>query len=305
MKNKYILGIDIGGTKVEAALFNSKLKFIRGDKIPTPLDPQEFLTSLKSLISQILGRDKISAIGVGAPAELDLEKGVALRAINTPAIAGMNLVKKLEDMFDVKVYLDNDVHALALGEALFGAGKEYDSVFAITLGTGVGGGFILKRGRTLSLKKGSTSNFVFEGSTFSAAEVGHMVIASEGAQCICGNRGCLEEYVSSRAIRRLSGMTPLELEKKAKEENPRARFTWSRIGFYLGIGLANISNMFNPDIILIGGGISKASKYYLAHAEEIMRAYSISPLAKKHTKLAIIKTPFAGARGAAANTLQK
>jgi glucokinase len=311
MIKKYILGLDIGGTKIEAALFDSKkLNYIRGAKFETPLSPEDFLRCTRTEITALLGKDKLQSIGIGAPGELDLAKGIVLRAINTPAIKGMNLVKKFKDMFNVEVYLDNDVHALALGEALAGEGRDYNSVFAITIGTGVGGGFVYSRGSTSTVQRNrislrpqepkEASSRIFEGSTYSATEVGHMIIAAEGAQCICGNRGCLEEYISARAIRRLSGMTPLELERRAKEENPRALFTWSRIGFYLGIGLANIVNLFNPDVILIGGGISKAHKYFLSNAEKIMRNYSISPLSKKKTKIAIIKTPFAGARGAAA-----
>ncbi|MCK4860173.1 MAG: ROK family protein, partial [Candidatus Omnitrophica bacterium] len=185
-----------------------------------------------------------------------------------------------------------DVNCFGIAERLLGAGKGKQNIIGLTLGTGLGGCLILK-------------GKLFYGSQGSAGEIGHMIIKKGGWKCSCGNNGCLEAYVSTKGTMRVAkeigckGTIPTEIMNLAKKGDKKAIRVYQIIGEYLGIGLANLVNMLNPDIIIIGGGIANAGKFIFNPARKTMKENVLSPLAK-NTKVVKAKLgEDAGAIGAA------
>jgi glucokinase len=167
-----------------------------------------------------------------------------------------------------------------------GAGRGAEIVFGITLGTGVGGGIVI-------------NNKIYRGATGSAVEAGHMTIKFDGLKCSCGNLGCLEAYCSEKFFKK-KGISPKEAAKKAKAGNKFALKIFKDYGKNLGVGLSNIINLLDPEIIVLGGGISKASKFFLEETKKETKKRTISPLSKKYVKIKIAKLgEIAGALGAA------
>jgi len=202
----------------------------------------------------------------------------------------------VEKELKIKTFMDNDANCFALGEAILGAGKSTETVFGITLGSGVGGGIIQK----LKVKSEKLKVKIYSGAFGSAGEVGHMCIKFDGFRCSCGNKGCLEEYASERFIKRKTKISPLELEKKAKRGDRNAQEIYRQLGKNLGVGLANIVNILDPEVIVIGGGISKAGEFILKSAKKEMQKRIISPVSKKYVKIKKAGLgDYAGAIGAA------
>lgn len=298
------IGIDIGGYKINSVLMKGN-KIIRKRRVPT-----KSTSNKKIIIAQIFdcvehliknldsprfgeaGKSKIRGIGIGAPGPIDLKRGVVLYPPNVKTLAGLPLADLVQKKFKTKVILDNDVNCFGIAEGILGAGRGKQNIVGLTLGTGVGGCLIL-RGR------------LFHGRDGSAGETGHMVIKKDGWKCSCGNKGCLEAYVSARGIIRIAkeigcrGATPTEIMRLAKKDNKKALKVYQITGEYLGVGLANLVNILNPDIIIIGGGIANVGELLFNPARKVMRKNILSPLAK-NTKVVRAKLgEDAGAIGAA------
>lgn len=244
------IGLDVGGHKINSVLVKDG-KVIRRMRVATKSTSNKkiIITQIFDCIDYLLnhvGKKQIRGIGIGAPAP-----------VNLTALKNVSLVEIVRREFKIKTKVDNDANCFGLAEAILGAGKGAEILAGLTLGTGIGGAIIV-------------NGEIFHGASGSAAEFGHMIIKKDGRRCDCGNRGCLEAYLSV----------------KRREE-------------YLGIGLANIVNIFNPDIIVIGGGIVDAGKFLFEPARKIMRKNILSPLAK-NTKVVKAKLgEDAGAIGAA------
>jgi len=290
------IGLDIGGYKINGVLMQNN-KIIRKRRAAT-----KSTSNKKIIIAQIfdcvehlikdLDKSKIRGIGIGAPGPIDLKRGVVLSPPNVKALSGLPLADLVQKKFKTKVILDNDVNCFGIAEGILGAGKGKQNIIGLTLGTGVGGCLIL-RGR------------LFHGRDGSASEIGHMIIKKDGWKCSCGNEGCLEIYVSARGIIRIAkeigcrGATPTEIMELAKKGNKKAIKVYQVLGEYLGVGLANLVNILNPDIIIIGGGIANAKELLFNPARKVMRKNILSPLAK-NTKVVRAKLgEDAGAIGAA------
>ncbi|MBU3941345.1 MAG: ROK family protein, partial [Nanoarchaeota archaeon] len=248
---KCIIGVDLGGTSIRAGLVLGS-KVIK--KVEVKTEPKKgkniVIKNLVKVISSVMTKN-VAGIGIGSPGPLDYRKGLIIRTKNIP-LEKVNLKKLLEKKFNVPVFVDNDANCFTFGEALYGSGKNHDCVIGITLGTGVGGGIIIN-------KK------IFHG-RMNAGELGHTTIDFNGIKCNCGNIGCLEEYVSARGIMRLTkglkAKTPLEVYNLALKGNKKAINAFEKIGFYLGVNLTNFVNIFDPNIIVIGGKISNAWKFF-------------------------------------------
>ena len=261
---KYIIGVDLGGTNIRAGLVLCN-KVIKKVEVKTEPDKEKTIVikNLVNAISRVMTKN-VAGIGIGSPGPLDYRKGLIIRTKNIP-IEKVNLKKILEKKFNVPVFVDNDANCFALGEAVYGAGKKFDAVVGLTLGTGVGGGIIIE-------KK------IFHGRN-DAGELGHTTINFNGIKCNCGNIGCLEEYVSTRGIMRLAkglkAKTPLDVYNLALKGNKKAINVFEKMGFYLGIAVANFVNIFDPDVVIIGGGISNAWKFFSKSMKKIVeeRAY--------------------------------
>ena len=269
---KYAIGVDIGGTKISLALGDEKGKILMRSEIPTRTGRQsvdcvrELALKLKALVRDAgLPLKKILGIGVGCPGAVNNQKGIAPRSPNLPGWAGLPLRRILSQASGLPVFLANDANAAAIGESVFGAGRHAKNFIYITVSTGVGGGIVLN-GR------------LYEGSGFVAGEIGHISVVPDGKKCNCGQRGCLEAYASGTAIghfvrermtrkntriwKFLSGdrkVSARQVGMAAREGDRLSIESYKQAGYYLGIGIANLLNILNPEKIVIGGGVLRSA----------------------------------------------
>lgn len=258
------MGLDVGGTFVKGIIIDEKGKIVCEDSVPTVTG--EGLADCIETLAETLVRNAgvvfsaIKGAGVGCPGLIDSTRGEVVFAGNMN-LKNYPLQKLLQEKISIPVKICNDANAAALGEARFGAGKGYKDSVLITLGTGVGGGIVI-------------GGKLFEGYKSAGAEIGHMVIEHGGAKCTCGRRGCFEAYCSARA---LTARTKWAMEedtssamwntythdsadgRTAFEYMDTDRTAKQVVGWYLkylNCGIANIANIFRPQVIMIGGGVA-------------------------------------------------
>lgn len=238
----------------------------------------------------------VMGIGVGAPAAIDMAKGLMARAPNFPDCDGLPLQAILSKRFGLPVVLDNDANAAALAEALWGAGKRHDNVFYATISTGIGSGFVM-RGQ------------LYHGRTGAAFEAGHLSIDYRGRHCQCGLRGCIEAYASGPSIVRRAreaisglsrGTTAKDLERLLMKGHRQVLKLVEETGQYLGIWLGNIINILEPDIIVLGGGVTFFGKPLFDSIKKTFPAYSINPKAREIPIVSAKLKRHVGVLGAAA-----
>ncbi|HCY36278.1 MAG: ROK family protein [Candidatus Margulisiibacteriota bacterium] len=277
MTDKYIVGVDLGGTKIATAVATKEGKVLNQLNIPTLAEKgpdvviSRIVNSIENLLSDLkIEKSQISSLCIGVPGHVNAEKGKVYKAPNLADWNNIPLKKILKTHFDTNIIIENDANAAALGEFKLGAGKGSSNMFFITISTGVGAGIIL-------------NNKLYHGSNNSAGEVGHMTFNPEGPRCGCGNTGCFEAYASgpamaARAIGKLKKSAKLTAEAKilidlvdgeldkidAKTLSEAAKkgdkFSLEQIkenAYYIGIGLVNIINILDPELIVIGGGVSQ------------------------------------------------
>ena len=264
----YYIGIDLGGTNIAAGIVTEEGKIVVKDSVPTlserPTD--EIVTDManlsKKLVQSIgIEMNEIKGIGIGCPGTIDFETGEIVYS-NNIKINHYPLADRFKEHIPLPVKVDNDANRAALGE--YKRNRHCASVFAlVTLGTGVGGGVII-------------NGKVFRGFNGAAGELGHMTIVSGGKMCTCGKEGCLESYASA---------TALISQTKAKQGDEVAKKVVSNYERYLADGIVSIENIFQPEIIAIGGGISKEGDYLI----EPIREYVYNTGFNKHmTKTKIV-----------------
>ncbi len=241
----YHIGIDVGGSHVDGVCIDEKLRMVSGEKVNfTAGRKKKLIGELEKLIRELSEGKSIKGIGIGVPGVV--KKGVLLWCCNSPFLEGTDFSRIL-GKFSKNVVVDNDVNCMAFGEMCT---RREKNILAVTLGTGVGGGIVID-GRLHNRRP-------------YAGEVGHMSIDPLGVRCTCGSRGCLQEYLSSRGVSRISGKyftrnyTPEELYVLAREGDGKAQKVWNEYGKLLGVGLSNLSTILDPEIIVLGGGISEA-----------------------------------------------
>ncbi len=283
LENKYIVGIDIGGTKINTVLFKDG-KVLKNIKIKTPQKSQkEFLNKLEILINEIIikpaGKKELSGIGCGVAGVLDLKKGIILNAPNIKILNNFNIKNWLCEKFNCEIKIDNDARSFTRAEYLFGAGRGYKNIVGITLGTGIGGGIIM-------------NGEIVYGSNGLAGEVGHMTLnLKEDFENLSGVKG----------LRRLGYASSLKAYQLAESGDKKAKRAFEEFSRHLGIGLANIINILDPEAIIIGGGLSGAYKFFLPATKKIITKFIFSPGSRKNIKIFIGKlNGNAGAIGAAA-----
>src|SRR3954452_19418128 len=258
-----VLGIDVGGTKVEIASVVDG-HGLEPVKTPTELsDTEALIEGIDKLARQVIERDGVpEAIGVGVPSQIDFATGTVVSSVNIP-LEGVPLRDELESRFGIPVFVDNDANVAALAEAQLVDGGPARHLLMLTLGTGVGGGVIVN-GR------------VFRGATGLGAELGHMVIEADGLKCpgrTCPNHGCVEAYCSGRALERAAGRPGREVEDAARAGDAEAQGDLNDLGRWLGVAIANYVNIFEPEHIVIGGGFG-ASAYDLFVDAALEEAHS-------------------------------
>ena len=249
------IGIDLGGTKIEGILTDENYKTITRKRIPTNQEEgyNSILESIKNLILELVeeSNDKIS-IGVCTPGALSLSSGL-IKNSNTQCLIGKDLQNDLKNILHYNVSIENDANCFALAEAKLGAGKNSNLVFGVIMGTGVGGGIII-------------DGKIHHGRTNIAGEWGHHCLHPEGNICYCGNKGCVETYISGPALEKkwseLTNQNQSLPEIIKNSDNPNFS-NWKKSFLNdFGLSLANVIDILDPDIIVLGGGVSNIDFLY-------------------------------------------
>jgi len=265
-----VIGVDLGGTKILAGLLDARGRIERVIERPTPVESQEALVeALVRTVSELVRPDVVAA-GFGVPARVDTRTGFALGAVNTP-IDDIPLQDVLSSRLRLPVGVINDGSAAALAEFVHGAGRGTRDLVALTLGTGVGGGV------------------VFDGQLYRGwSEFGHMVIVEDGEPCqgACSGRGHVESYCSGHAADRVARQL-LGPNASAHDLVARRHPALRAIGHHLGVAIGSLINIFDPDVVVIGGGFGVAAgELLLGPVRETILSEALDP-AGERVKLAV------------------
>ena len=267
MDGKRVIGVDLGGTKILAGVVDDRGQVERRREYPTPTASQdELLAGLDAAIEELL-TDDIAALGFGLPSPIDQKAGRALQAVNIPLDESVDFRGRMRERFGLPVGIENDANAAAYAEFRFGAARDVETMVMLTLGTGCGGGAVV------------------DGKLFRGwAEFGHMVIVHDGIPCqgTCTGRGHLEPYVTGVAATKLAqaefgpAVDAHRLVRLANEGEQRAVEILDGIGRHLGSGIGTLVNIFNPELVVIGGGFAAAGDFVLEPAREVMRREALA-----------------------------
>jgi len=262
-----VIGVDLGGTKILAGVVDDRGQVERRREYPTPTASQdELLAGLDAAIEELL-TDDIAGLGFGLPSPIDQKAGRALQAVNIPLDESVDFRGRMRERFGLPVGIENDANAAAYAEFRFGAARDVETMVMLTLGTGCGGGAVV------------------DGKLFRGwAEFGHMVIVHDGIPCqgTCTGRGHLEPYVTGVAATKLAqaefgpAVDAHRLVRLANEGEQRAVEILDGIGRHLGSGIGTLVNIFNPELVVIGGGFAAAGDFVLEPAREVMRREALA-----------------------------
>ena len=314
------MGIDLGGSKILTAIVDPQGGMLSSDESITPATKgreaiiQGIVDSAHHALTQAgLTISEICAIGIGAAGISSPEAGILFSSPNLPGLRNVLLRDIMQEILGKKTFLINDADAAALGEFYFGAAKGVDDFIYITLSTGIGGGIVM-------------DGKIHTGAIGAAGEVGHMTIDDKGPICNCGNRGCWETLASGTALIRearkrmergvrthileyaegdIEKVTPQAIHGAAQQGDRLAKELIGRTGYYVGVGLANLINIFNPELIVIGGGLSNIGDMLLKPAFKVAgeRAFKEAFQAVRFASAGLGQT--SGVLGAAAFALQE
>ncbi len=288
-----VMGVDIGGTKLAGGLINEKGRLLKSVIVSTHAE-QGFKSSsnrimrvIKSLIEGAGGKQNIAAVGVCAPGPVDPERGLLINPPNLPGWRSVPLARMVEDRFGLPAKVENDANAAGLAEVLFGAAKRYRHVFYVTISTGIGTGIIINRK-------------IYHGKNGVAGEGGHVTIDFRSPyRCGCGTLGCIEALAAGPAIARrarvrleqehmvpsllrdltrgrLERISPRLIEKAARQGDAVAKSIIDETGFYLGVWLAGMMTLLDPEAIVIGGGVARIGKPLFDKIRETIPCYTIN-----------------------------
>lgn len=297
------VGIDLGGTYIKFGLVKKDGTILKRGQIETHTEKgrPEILRRMEEAVNESLSgvnTSEVCGIGIGTPGLVD-SKGAVFLAPNLPEWNDLPLAKIFHEKFNLPVKVENDVNTITWGEYLFGAGKGFRTIVCITLGTGLGGGVVVD-GKLL------------RGGKYSAAELGHITINSRGPRCGCGNKGCVEAYVGAgRIVKRtvkalknstckakalpyngaksiipelvngnLEKITPKIVSMAYQKGDELAGRIWKEVGSDIGVMLADLVNVFNPEAIIIGGGVAQAGKPLFNAIEETIKIRAFPILSK-------------------------
>jgi glucokinase len=251
LSQRLVFAVDLGGTHLRVALVDDTGNILQYLKQETPKgsSPDGIFDALAGAAREWNCCEKpVVAASIMVPGAVDSDKAVVVQAPNLPSLINFELKEELQKRLGWPVFLENDANAAAVGEMWLGAARGCTDVVSVTLGTGVGGGVIL-------------NGKLWRGSHGSAGEIGHTTVDPfSGLKCKCGNTGCLELFASATAIVRMAcelgmkGLTAEEVYKAGRNGDERALSVFKKFGMYLGIGLANLMNLIDPQIIVITGG---------------------------------------------------
>lgn len=288
-----VLAVDLGGTKILTAIVSDNGEMLAREYLLTRADqgPESVIDRLLSAIEHILSQGNIGSSGVGSisiasAGAIDMEKGVITLSPNLPAWRDIPLRDIVKERLGIDTFVLNDADAAALGEHRFGAGKGVNNLIFVTVSTGIGGGIIID-GR------------LYSGASGCAGEIGHMTVDVNGQKCNCGNVGCWETLASGGAIAReakrrigqgerssltemaeggIENITAEKVSLAARAGDNLALDVITRAAGYFGVGIANLVNIFNPEMVIVGGGVAKMGDILLEPARQMVRerAYQLA-----------------------------
>ena len=297
MGTSHYIGIDIGATHIKMGVVTRDGEIIFKDRIETAgiFGPSQFVKTAKDTIEGLMAgcsveKQSIEAIGFGAPGWVDYQQGVVHELTNIPDWEDFPLAREIESALGLKSFGDNDANVMAVGEMVHGAGRGHRNFVCLTLGTGVGGAIVI-------------DGAVYRGARGLAGEIGHMTLDLEGPKCACGAAGCLENYVGNRFITaraielaweqhgdgvpsiliEMAGNCPENVTAKmlaeaAGEGDRVALEVWKEAGHRLGVSLAGIINLLNPECFIIGGGVANAGDLLFDPIRDAMESRAMNQM---------------------------
>ena len=307
MEKKYVVGVDLGGTKIYTALVDLDGNIIKEKTVETLAHEgeQAVMGRIIDTIDYVTeGTDKnlIKSIGIGSPGPLDVKNGIIIENSNLP-FKNFEIVKTIRETYDLPTYLDNDANVATLGEFMFGAGKGTENMVFITASTGIGGGAVI-------------NGKLFRGTTGNALEIGHTIVANEGPRCGCGNIGCAEALGSGTAIgkrakeavatnvetslKNYENVTSKEVFKEAANGDRVAKNILETSLNYLGIAVANTITNFDPEKVVIGGGVINGGSIVLDTIRRVVGERALKTFVDSCTVEKAVLGGKAGVLGAAA-----
>ncbi len=294
------VGIDLGGTAIKGALIDGKGAMLSFAQIETPASAKKIDDGILGLMAILASSAKISetdiqGVGIGSAGSIDKSRGRIITSPNIPALKNHPLARNLEKAAGARAFLENDATVALMGASWKGK-SGFRNWIMLTLGTGIGGSAVID-GR------------VYTGQSGNAMEVGHMSIDHAGRECPCGNRGCLERYASASALARdaealaknnpgsslngrmkNSGLTALAVYEEALKKDRAALAVIREAARYLGYGIAALVNLFNPEAVVLGGGLSNAHSMLIPVIEDTVRLRALPGL-KENVRIIPVKDP--------------
>jgi glucokinase len=284
LDGQHVIGVDLGGTKILAGIVDRDGNVVHRREHPTPTESRDALIAgIEEAVDELLS-EEIAAIGFGVPSPVDQSTGSVLQGVNIP-LSDFPFRDRMADRFKLPIGLENDANAATYAEFMYGAARDVDTTVMLTLGTGCGGGAVV------------------DGKLFRGwAEFGHMVIVYDGLPCqgSCTGRGHLEPYVTGLAATKLAqaefgpAVDAHRLVRLAREGEPRAIEILDGIGRHLGAGIGSLVNIFNPELVVIGGGFAAAGEFILDPAREVVQREA---LARAGYDLPIVRAQLGTAAG--------
>ncbi|MBA2693198.1 MAG: ROK family protein [Rubrobacter sp.] len=277
------IGVDVGGTKIAAGVVDADGNVLDEVRYPSAGSPEVLIENIFRAVSEVRGSSEVGGVCLAVPGLILAQENKVVFSPNLPNIEGIPLKDELEARIEAPLTVENDASAAAWGEFRFGAGSGVDHLVFITLGTGVGGGVI-------------SHGVLLRGAHGAAGELGHTTIHATGPRCACGNRGCLEALASGSAIARRanemaaertdSALGKLAVKRKilgedvsrlAREGDDAAISVLEEAGTWLGVGVASFVNVFNPEVVAVGGGASEAGELILSATRREVHLRARSP----------------------------
>jgi glucokinase len=259
----YAVGIDIGGTNIKAGVVSEDGRVIaQWAELTEHKDKDTLIKQITKIVENFKKKYVIKGVGIGVAGLVDYEEGVVRVSPHLP-LKNIPLRSILTDQLGLPVSVDNDANAGGLGERYYGMGRTTPNFVFLTLGTGIGGAVFI-------------NGELIRGTKGFAGELGHMIIDINGPQCDCGSRGCLEAIASGSVIEKIAGTGASEVTKAASAGEDKAKELLTSIGKKLGIGIANILNILDPELIIVGGKVSRAGALILNPAIQVAMTQSLA-----------------------------
>ena len=316
-KEKYAVGVDLGGTNIKVGLVSQSGKIVRKTSVETKAEegPDAVISQMKKGINQILAKNKkeITGIGIGAAGVVTVKKGIVENPPNIPGWGKVKLGEIIKKEFNINVHVENDANAAAIGEMIFGNGRKLHSFVMVTLGTGVGGGIIINRK-------------LFRGEFGAAGEVGHTTIEYGGPKCNCGSFGCVEAFIGNSYLinivkkslpehpdsliwkiikNDLELLSPITIQDAMERGDSFAQSIVNDMGLHLGSALTSVSNLLDISTFIIGGGVAGFGEPLFDAISKTIKMRVLTPLRKRVKVLPAKLKNNAGIKGASALVFYK